>query len=71
MKTNLFLKICILAIGNGDGSDLFFTVGNYDGSLGMFQLKQDNQLETNSCKVKKVVLIITTMFMFVFFSVWT
>ena len=28
--------LLLLGIGNGDGSDLFFTVGNYDGLLGRF-----------------------------------
>ncbi|CAF3960000.1 unnamed protein product [Rotaria magnacalcarata] len=40
----------IASVGNGDGSDLFFTVGNYDELLGRFQLTQDNKLDINCCE---------------------
>lgn len=40
----------ITTVGNGNGTDLFFTIGNYDGLLGKFQLVQDNSLEMNVCK---------------------
>ncbi|CAF0822790.1 unnamed protein product [Adineta steineri] len=47
---NSIVITAIVSIGNGDGSDLFFTISNYDELLGKFQLRQDNQLDTNSCK---------------------
>ncbi|CAF0964524.1 unnamed protein product [Adineta steineri] len=47
---NSIVITAIASIGNGDGSDLFFTISNYDELLGKFQLRQDNQLDTNSCK---------------------
>ncbi|CAF1195361.1 unnamed protein product [Adineta ricciae] len=50
LRLNTITVTAIATVGNGDGTDLFFTVGSYDGSLGTFQLKQDNRLETNSCK---------------------
>ncbi|UJR31416.1 hypothetical protein I4U23_018909 [Adineta vaga] len=50
LRLNTITITAIASIGNGDGSDLFFTIGNYDGLLGKFQLRQDNQLDTNSCK---------------------
>lgn len=50
--------VLILGVGNGDGSDLFFTVGNYDELLGRFQLAQDNRLDTNGCKVKQYFIML-------------
>ncbi|CAF1513327.1 unnamed protein product [Adineta steineri] len=47
---NSIVITAIASIGNGDGSDLFFTISNYDELLGKFQLRQNNQLDTNSCK---------------------
>lgn len=41
------------AVGNGDGSDLYFTMGNYDGLLGKFQLAQSNQTDMTLCSVRK------------------
>ena len=35
-----------IGVGNGDGSDLFFTVGNYDEQFGRFS-------NSNSCTVDK------------------
>jgi hypothetical protein len=43
---------CLSAVGNGDGSDLYFTIGNYDELLGRFQLTQDSGVNGNPCVVK-------------------
>ncbi|CAF3899167.1 unnamed protein product [Rotaria sordida] len=40
----------IASVGNGDGSDLFFTVGNYDELLGRFQLAPDSRVNISLCK---------------------
>jgi len=52
LKKQKFFLIFILGVGNGDGSDLYFTVGNYDELLGKFKLVQDNRINGNICKVK-------------------
>ena len=45
--------VFLLAIGNGDGSDLYFTIGNYDGLLGQFQLVLDHRTDMSLCAVRK------------------
>ena len=48
------LNIYLLAVGNGDGSDLYFTIGNYDELLEKFYLNQATRIDGNICKVSDV-----------------
>lgn len=47
----------LLAVGNGDGSDLYFTVGNYDELLGRFQLVHNNGNDSTVCKVNYLLFL--------------
>ncbi|CAF3676619.1 unnamed protein product [Rotaria sp. Silwood1] len=50
LKLKTIVIRSIASVGNGDGSDLFFTVGNYDELLGRFQLAPDNRVDISVCK---------------------
>ncbi|CAF2689525.1 unnamed protein product [Rotaria sp. Silwood2] len=50
LKLKAIVIRAIASVGNGDGSDLFFTVGNYDELLGRFQLSSDNRVNISVCK---------------------
>ena len=54
LKEIYLLRLFLSAVGNGDGSDLYFTVGNYDGLLGKFQLTLSNQTDMNLCAVRSL-----------------